>query len=195
MLVVKGSPKGCVKKTFLFNDGFCSGSFILLYFYVKLLVHFHFDNMKKFHVKIYQNKASRTKTVLKMKVFFGTPFKTQQQQQQWRKNRGYPVLKDEGDQYVQEDIKTIKLLFYSFNTANLFFRERFGWPFQLKNIVQLTLWIKYDHCLKTMVHLTGNLNSLKTVIEGWGIAIMDMEESCPIVEESCPVGRNHYHGL
>ena len=44
-------------------------------------------------------------------------------------------------------------------------------------------------------NLTGNLNSLKTAKEGWGIAIMDMEESCPIVEESCPVGRNHYHGL
>ena len=48
---IKGGPK----KTFLFKNGFCSGSFILLYFYVKLLVPLNIIEMKvhkKFHVKI-----------------------------------------------------------------------------------------------------------------------------------------------
>ena len=67
--------KGGPKKTSLFKNGFCSGSFIFLYFYVKLLGLLHIIEMKvhkKFHIKIWQNKASRTKTVFEKEVFFWT---------------------------------------------------------------------------------------------------------------------------
>ena len=43
-ILINGWAKGCAKKILLKN-GVCSGSFILLYFYVKLLVHFHIDDM------------------------------------------------------------------------------------------------------------------------------------------------------
>ena len=54
------------KQMYHFKNRFCSGSFILLYFYLKLLVHFNFDIVKVSGEKYNNLKLPEQKTILEI---------------------------------------------------------------------------------------------------------------------------------